>query len=87
MAKLPSLEHVKYVRSKGKVYAYFNTGRKKDGKPIYARLPSPASVGFYDSYAAMVGARSKRQAISYTIANLADDYLASLDFQGKADGT
>lgn len=87
MAKLPKLEHVKYVKAKGKLYAYFNTGKKKDGKPIYRRLPAPSSVGFYDSYAAMKGAREKRQAVSYTIANLADDYLASLDYQGKAEGT
>lgn len=85
--KLPRLDHVKYVRSKGKVYAYFNTGAKKDGKPIYKALPSPAAIGFYDSYAAMLGARTKRQAVSYTIANLADDYLASLEYQGKAEGT
>lgn len=87
MAKLPKLDHVKYVRSKGKLYAYFNTGKKKDGRPIYTSLPSPAAVEFYESYAAMKSAREKRQAIGYTIANLADDYLASLEFQSKADGT
>lgn len=85
--KLPKLDHVKYVRSKGKLYAYFNTGRKKDGKPIYAALPSPASVGFYDSYAAMLGARTKRQAVSYTIADLAEDYQESTLFKAKPLGT
>lgn len=87
MAKLPKLDHVKYVRSKGKLYAYFNTGKKKDGRPIYTRLPPPSSAGFYESYAAMKSAREKRQAISYTIADLADDYLAGLDFQSKSVGT
>ena len=38
--KLPKLEHVKYVRAKGKLYAYFNTGRKNSaGHPIRVRLP------------------------------------------------
>ena len=36
MRKLPRLEHVKFVKSGGKVYPYFNTGEKRDGKPVYA---------------------------------------------------
>jgi integrase len=87
MAKLPKLDHVKYVRSKGKVYAYFNTGRKKAGRPIYTPLPSPASAAFYDSYAAMVGARTKRQAVSYMIAALAEEYQESTLFKAKPLGT
>lgn len=85
--KPPKLPHVKYVRAKGKLYAYFNTGRKKNDRPIYTRLPSPASAGFYDSYAAMCGALKKRQAVSYTIADLADDYLESTAFKAKPLGT
>lgn len=85
--KPPELPHVKYVRSKGKLYAYFNTGKKKDGKPIYAALPQPGSIGFYDSYAAMCGARTKRQAVSYTVADLAVDYQESTLFKAKPLGT
>lgn len=84
MAKLPSLEHVKYVRSKGRVYAYFNTGKKQGGKPIYVRMPDPSAVGFYDSYAAMKGARTKRTIKEYTVADMARDYEASGDFQRLA---
>lgn len=88
MAKQPKLPHVKYVRAKGKLYAYFNTGRvKSNGKPIMAALPPPSSVGFYDSYAAMCGARTKRQAVSYTIADLAEEYQESTLFKAKPLGT
>ena len=85
--KLPELDHVKYVRSKGKVYAYFNTGKLKDGKPIYAPLPSPSAVGFYDSWAAMKGARTKHEATGYTIAELVDQYEDSTKFRARSDGT
>lgn len=85
--KRPDLPHVKYVKAKGKLYAYFNTGKKKDGKPIYQALPSPGSVGFYDSYSAMCGARTKRQAVSYTIADLAEEYQESTLFKAKPLGT
>lgn len=84
MAKLPSLDHVKYVRSKGRVYAYFNTGRKVNGKPIYVRMPDPSAVGFFDSYAAMKGARTRRTAIEYTVADMARDYENSRDFERLA---
>lgn len=87
MKKPPRLKRVKYVRAKGKLYAYFNSGKQKAGKPLYVRLPDPASVGFHDSYAAMLGALAKRQAVSYTIADLADDYEESQLFQSKPLGT
>lgn len=87
MAKLPSIKHVKYVRVKGREYAYFNTGAKKDGKPIYARLPHPSTVGFYDSHAALVAARTKRAQPAYTVSKLADDYEASQEFAKKAKNT
>ena len=84
MAKLPNLEHVKYVRSKGKLYAYFNTGQKANGKPIYARLPDPSAPGFYDSYAAYKAGRTKRAQIKYTISDLARDYERSVKFSALA---
>lgn len=85
--KLPDLDHVKYVRSKGKVYAYFNTGQKKEGRPIYTRLPDPAGLGFMDSYVAMLGARTKRHKISYTVADMARDYERSVKFASNAVNT
>lgn len=88
MVKLPKLEHVKYVRSKGKLYAYFNTGQKNArGRIIRVPLPAPSSVGFFDSYAAMKGARVKRQAVSYRIKDLADEYETSTTFSSKSEGT
>lgn len=80
MARQPKLDHVKYVRRGGKVYAYFNTGRKKEGRPIYARLPDPSSASFFQSYASFKAARERRAAPSYTVTQLADDYAASKTF-------
>jgi integrase len=85
--KLPELRHVKYVRAKGRVYPYFNTGQKKDGKPIYARLPHPSAPGFYDAYAALVAGRTKRIATSYSVADLAEDYRRSKHLSERADNT
>jgi len=91
MAKLPSLEHVKYVRRKTmrgeKVYAYFNTGKMVNGKIVYAPMPHPASVGFYDTYSALKAGRTKRQATAYTVAALAAEYTASAAYASKAKAT
>ena len=92
MAKLPKLKHVKYVKPKkgnGKVYAFFNTGRKKDdGKPIYAPLPHPSDIKFFDSYASMVGARSRRQSTAYLVKDLVRDYEAAMEKRNDiSDGT
>lgn len=84
MAKLPKLDHVKYVKRRGKVYAYFNTGRKNDGKAIYARLPDPASASFFQSYTSFKAAREKRVVKAYTVAQLANDYHASKAFADLA---
>lgn len=89
MNKRPKLDHVKWVKSKGRVYAYFNTGQKKaSGAVIYKRLPVYPSDGFYASYAAFLGGRTKRVADNtYTVAQMADDYLASNEYARKAEGT
>lgn len=84
MAKQPRYPHVKIVKVKGKRYAYFNTGEKVDGKPVYRRMPDPADVGFWDSYAAFKAARTKRAATEYTVASLIRDYMLSRDFTERA---
>lgn len=84
MARQPRYKHVKIVRAKGRRYAYFNTGEKVDGKPVYKRMPDPADVGFWDSYAAFMAGRTKRAATEYTVAKLVNDYLLSADFKKKA---
>lgn len=87
MAKPPKLDHVKYVRSKGKVYAYFNTGKKVGDKAVYVRMPELSSPGFYTSYGAMIAARKKRAHLAYTVANLIDDFTGSAEFTGRAANT
>lgn len=85
---LPKLKHVRYVRTRGKVYAYFNTGRKtRDGRPEYAAMPNPASASFFQSYAALKGARDARAKPSYTFAKLVKEYQGSAEFAAKSDGT
>lgn len=85
--KPPKLPHVKLVKRNGRTYAYFNTGQKRDGKPIYAALGSPASVGFFDRYAALVAGRTKRGMKAYDVAGLVNDYLASATFTKLSEST
>lgn len=87
MAKLPKLKYVKFTRAKGTTYAYFNTGKKLNGKLIYAPLPPFGSVGFYDSYSAMIGHRTRRAALVYTVADLCDTYERSDVFKKRSAGT
>lgn len=87
MAKPPKLEHVKYVHSKGHVYAYFNTGKKVDGRTVYVPLPKPGSVGFYDSYASCLAGRNRKPVVAYTVEKLCDEYQDSREFAAHAEGT
>lgn len=87
MARKPRLEHVKYVHRRGRTYAYFNTGLKRDGKPIYSALPNPASPSFFASYAAKKAARERRGKQSYTVNSACDGYEASSDFIKKKPST
>lgn len=87
MARLPKLAHVRYVRSKGQTYAYFNTGRKKDGRPVYVPLPKPGEPGFFDSYIACKAARDRKVLAGYTVARLFDEYQDSEVFGALAEGT
>lgn len=87
MKKLPRVRYVKFTRAKGKVYAYFNTGRKVNGKTVWAALPAYSSAGFWDSHAAMMGARTKRETPVFTVAKLAEAYQASTEFRNLSAGT
>jgi len=87
VARLPKLKYVKFVRSKGKVYAYFNTGQKASGKVVWATLPAPSSVGFHDSYAVMLGHRQRKLETIKTVAVIADDYESSEEFRQLAMGS
>ena len=89
MVKRPKLAHVRYVKGRrpGQVYAYFNTGRTRNGSPVLVRLPDPSSAGFFDSYAACLGHRNRTTTRDYTVADLVKDYQASKTFSNKSDGT
>lgn len=53
-------KHVKRVRSKGRNYYYFDTGKMDDGKRVYVRLPDLRSMDFGGSYAALMGHRNRK---------------------------
>lgn len=52
-------KYVKRVRSKGRAYYYFDTGKTVDGKKVYTRLPDLRDAGFGGSYAALMGHRNR----------------------------
>lgn len=84
-AKTIKLLHVRTTKVKGKVYAYFDTGRKNaKGRPIYLPMPPIGTTGFYDSYAALKGARTKAQAIEFTVADLVRQYEKSQAYKDLA---
>lgn len=87
MAKQPKIDHVKFVKAKGKRYVYFNTGQKVDGKPVYKRLPDLSDPSFWPSYGRMVGWRTQREEAEYTVAHLAAEYRKSADYLGTSAGT
>jgi hypothetical protein len=82
--KSPKLDHVKYVKRGAKIYPYFNTGQKRDGKVIYQPLPSPSAPEFFTVYAAMKAARTKRAKVEYTVEKMGDDYLLSKAIWARA---
>lgn len=52
-------KHVKRVRSKGRDYYYFDTGKRVDGRKVYASLPHIRSPEFGGRYAALLGHRNR----------------------------
>lgn len=82
-----ALAHVKTVRRKGRVYYYYNTGQKVDGRPIYTRLPDMAAPNFWDVYAACKAGRTRRQTVEYTVAAMAQEYERSADFRALSEGS
>ncbi len=78
-------KHVKRVRSKGREYLYFDTGKKVDGKKVYARLPALRDAKFGGSYAAMLGHRNRgAKADVLTIPRLVDLYQRSPAYRSLA---
>ncbi|RDC59739.1 hypothetical protein HME9302_00032 [Alteripontixanthobacter maritimus] len=88
MAKLPKMPYVKFVRSKGEVYAYFNTGQKDTaGQRIYSPMGKPSSVGFQDTYATLMGHRTRKSQQPFTVADLAEKFENSPEFDKLKLGT
>lgn len=88
MARLPKLKHVKFVRAKGTVYGYFDTGKKDENdKRVYAPLGKHSSVGFMDSYGTMLGHRTRQSEGLLTVSELADRYEESAEFKQLAAST
>lgn len=84
------LKHIKHVRSKGKDYYYFDTGRIEDGKRIFTPLPNIKDPDFARSYAACMGHRNRdkrERADSLTIPHLVDLFQKSGDYRKKAPAT
>lgn len=81
------LPHVKYVKSKGKLYAYFNTGEMRDGKPSYVPLPPSSSAEFFVAYGRMRAQRENKGKAQYTIADACAGYQASKAFTGRKENT
>lgn len=82
------IKHIKIVKARGKRYAYFDTGKRTDtGQPIRVRCPLPDQPGFWDSYSALMGARTKRDRIGRTISELIRRYETSEQYTGKSAGT
>lgn len=75
--KTPKLDHVKFTWTKGKLYAYFRTGRYVDGKEVRNPLPPFGTAGFYEAYGSMLGAKTKRAKSIPTVAEAADLYQKS----------
>lgn len=86
--KLPSLQYVKFVRSKGNVYGYFDTGKKDaKGKRIYAPLGRHSSTGFADRYTTLLGHRNRATSALATVNDIADRYDASAELAALAVNT
>lgn len=86
LPKLPTLEYVKFTRSKGNIYAYFNAG-KRDGKIVWVALPKWGSLGFFDSYATLKGHRNRTPVILMTVADLVDSFKRSERYSRLSKGT
>lgn len=87
MERPRSLEHVKFTKSKGKWYAYFNTGRKLNGKTVYAPMPPVGSPGFFDTYATYLGHRRRKVDVVLTVEALAREFEKSLKFRSLANAS
>lgn len=53
-------KHVRRVRAKGRVYYYFDTGKRIGAKKVWTRLPDLKSLDFWGSYSTLMGHRNRK---------------------------
>lgn len=81
-------KYVKCVRAKGKAYYYFDTGKRVDGKKVYAPLPSPRSPEFGGKYAAYLGHRNRGHRVELTrIPKLIELYQKGPAYRGLSEAS
>lgn len=84
--KLP--KYVKCVQAKGRKYYYFDTGKTRDGKKVYTRLPDLRDPKFSGSHAALMGHRNRGHRSDVTrIPKLIDLYQRSPGWRSLSDAT
>lgn len=85
------LDHVKFVKKTLKTgvvwFAYFNTGVRNEGKPVYSPLPRWGTPGFWDSYNTHMGHRSRRAVPTFSVADMIARYQASAQYERKRPNT
>jgi integrase len=78
--------HVKFVKRGGKHYPYFDTGKRRGDRKVYARLPFYDTPGFWDSYNVLKAHRDRDEGPTniITVDELLRRYEASAKFKGLA---
>ena len=81
-------KYVRCVTAKGKKYYYFNTGKRVEGKRVYASLPSPRSAEFGGRYAALLGHRNRgHRSELVRVPKLIDLYQRSREYAKLSDAS
>lgn len=75
--------------AKGRTYYYFDTGARRNGKPVFKRLPDIRDIEFGPAYstALTIKSRSKPKATAITVPQLVKLYESSPEFRKKAPST
>jgi integrase len=83
-------DFIKVVRSRGKVYEYFDTGQTVAGKRIYKAMPPKSDRGYGGTYAALLAARTSRENAhdATTVRDVIRAYQRGDDFKNRvSEGT
>lgn len=82
-------DYIKTVRRRGKVYEYFDTGRKFNGKRVYKAMPPKSDPGYGGTYASLLAARTKRENLveAPTIADVSRAYQKDPLYMGRSEST